>query len=233
MYQASQRTSLMVIAHAPGPLCYFQSICGIRAFFLHYYFNVDARSTFSTHHSVPLLLTMIIGATVSPVLAHRLSRCRTFQSNNSCDALCAVRVSFVFTEECSCCCYSSGFFLRFTAAHLRNASTSPLPPLRYSLASSWGRALKKLGEKCVPLRLRCTLLKNNKELMTMECTRWASSRSILALYRSRIEDSFFGLFSQDLLHQVTFFAGYTFFIHADFQNCPKIHYLRFQQLKST
>ena len=73
-------------------------------------FDVDARSTFSTHHSVPLLLTMIIGATVSPVLAHRLSRCRTFQSNNSCDALCAVRVSFVFTEECSCCCYSSGFF---------------------------------------------------------------------------------------------------------------------------
>ena len=100
----------MVINHASGPLCYFQSICGIRAFFLHYYFDVDARSTFSTHHSVPLLLTMIIGATVSPVLAHRLSRCRTFQSNNSCDALCAVRVSFVFTEECSCCCYSSGFF---------------------------------------------------------------------------------------------------------------------------
>ena len=99
------------------------------------------------------------------------------------------------------------FFLRFTAAHLRNASTlSPLPPLRYSLASSWGRrrALKKLGEKCVPLSSECTLLKNNKELMTMECTRWASSRSILALHRSRIEDSFVELFSQDFFRQVKF-----------------------------
>ena len=46
------------------------------------------------------------------------------------------------------------FFLRFTAAHLRNASHSRhVPPLRYSLGSSWGRALKKLGEKYVPLKV--------------------------------------------------------------------------------